>query len=84
MNKVYVLSYISKRAHRDYVAGRPFSVPLSGYYRGHKITECVISELDHNVLIADNDLEKIAIMKLSLFGVEKNRILGKLGELNFF
>ncbi len=84
MNKVYVLSYISKKSFVDHAAGRSFSVPISGFYRGHKVAECVICEVCKNVEITDLNYDKIAIMKITLLSIEKNKILGRLSELNFF
>ena len=84
MDEIYLLSYFTKKSVLGFQKGQPFFMPINGYYKGLKIKDCKIIEHSQLVVDANVNLDKIAVMGISVIGIEKNRIVGKLNTLKMY
>ncbi len=84
MKDIYVLSYLSRESFLSFKNTGSFVVPINGFYRGVKIKDCKVIDYTKKLEVKEELLGQIAVMGITVLGIDNHQILGKLNTLKFF
>ena len=68
----------------SYHLNKDFVVPINGFYKGLKIKDCKVIDFTSSQKLDESRLSQIAIMGITVLGIDKNQIIGKLNTLKFY